>query len=160
MLHSEYTTSCVMAKTVVWHNFQSSSIRQAFHCFALKSNFIQPSVCKYVLFVCFFFVSARLQVSFIPLRFRYFGRRFSFRTVDLSRESWVMPPPLYDFRGKESKLFFADVADRENWNPRKIIAMFLRQNRENLATRKYPIIRYIIMSTEPARPPTFNQILS
>ena len=28
-------------------------IRQTFHCFALNSNFIQPSVCKYVLFVCF-----------------------------------------------------------------------------------------------------------
>ena len=25
----------------------------------------------------------------------------------------------------------------------KIITMFLRQNRENLATRKYPIIRYV-----------------
>ena len=55
--------------------------------------FIQPSVCKYVLFVCFF-VSARLQVSFIPLRFRYFGKRFSFCTVDLSRESRVMSPPV------------------------------------------------------------------
>ena len=53
ILHSEYTTSCFMAKTVVLHNFQSSSIRQIFHWFALNSNFIQPYVCKYVLFVCF-----------------------------------------------------------------------------------------------------------
>ena len=74
MLHSEYTTSCFMAKSVVWHNFQSPRIRQTFHCFALNSYFIQPSVCYYVPF--FFYV--RLQVSFIPLRFRYFGRRFSF----------------------------------------------------------------------------------
>ena len=28
MLQSEYTTSCFMAKTVIWHNFQSSSIRR------------------------------------------------------------------------------------------------------------------------------------
>ena len=90
MLHSEYTTSCFMAKSVVWHNFQSSSIR---HCFALNSTFIQPSVCKYVLFFSFFFLSVRLQVSFIPMCFRYFGQRFFFCIVNLSRESRVMPPP-------------------------------------------------------------------
>ena len=37
----------------------------------------------YVLFVC---MSVRLQVSFIPLRFRYLGRRFSLRSVDLLRK--------------------------------------------------------------------------
>ena len=88
ILHSEYTTSCFMAKI------------------ALNSNFIQPYVCKYVLFFFsfffFFFLSVRWQVSFILMRFRYFGRRFSFRIVDLSRESRVIPPR-HDFRGKESK---------------------------------------------------------
>ena len=58
--------------------------RQTIHCFVMNSHFIQPSECKYVLFVC---LSVRLQVSFIPLHFRYFGRRFSLRTVDLSTES-------------------------------------------------------------------------
>ena len=94
LLHSEYTTSCFMAKSVVWHNFQSSSnkqARQTFHCFVLNSHFIQPSECKYVLFAC---LSVRMQVSFIHLRFRYFGRRFSFRTVDIWREIRAVPPTL------------------------------------------------------------------
>ena len=94
MLHSEYTTSCFKAKSVVSHYFQSSSnkqARQTFHCFVLISHFIQPSECKYVLFVC---LSVRLQVSFIPLRCRYFGWKFSFCTVDLSRKSRVVPPTL------------------------------------------------------------------
>ena len=68
------------------HNKQA---RQTFHCFVLNSHFIQSSECKYVLFVC---LSVRLQVSFIPLRFRDFDDRLSFRTVELSRESRVVPP--------------------------------------------------------------------
>ena len=110
--------------------------RQTCHCFVLNSHFIQPSECKYVLFVC---LSVRLQDSFILLHFRNFGRRFFFP------HSWgkvELCHPLYDFRGKESKLFFADIANRENWNPRKIIPMFSRQNHENLAMRKYPTIQY------------------
>ena len=94
MLHSEYTTSCFMASSVIGHTFQSSSnkqARQTFHCFVLNSHFIQMSECKYLLFVC---LSVRLQVSVIPLRFRYFGQRFSFGAVDLSRESRVVPPTL------------------------------------------------------------------
>ena len=63
---------------------RNKQARQTFHCFILNSHFIQPSECKYVLFVCVF---VRLQVSFIPLHFRYFGRRFSLRTIDLSTES-------------------------------------------------------------------------
>ena len=56
MLHSEYITSCFMAKSVVWHDFQGSSHKQAgqmFHCFVLTVIFFQPSEWKYVLFVCF-----------------------------------------------------------------------------------------------------------
>ena len=63
---------------------------------------------------CLFFVSARLQVSFIPLRFRYFGRRFSFRAVDLSRESRVMSPPL-SFSRKRTEIIF-----RGRCRPRKL----------------------------------------
>ena len=104
MLHSEYT-SCFMAKSVVWHNFQSSrnkQARQTFHCFVLNSHFIQPSECKYVLFAC---LSVRMQVSFIPLRFRYFGGRFSFRTVDLLREIQAVSPTLW-FSWKRIKIIF------------------------------------------------------
>ena len=105
MLHSEYTTSCFMAKSVVWHNFQSSrnkQARQTFHCFVLNSHFIQLSECKYLLFAC---LSVRMQESFIPLHFRYFGRRFSFRSVDLSREIQAVPPTLW-FSRKRIKIIF------------------------------------------------------
>ena len=56
MLHSEYITSCFMAKSVIWHDFQGSSHKQegqTFHCFVQVVIFFQPSVWKYVLFVCF-----------------------------------------------------------------------------------------------------------
>ena len=86
------------------HNKQA---RQTFHWFVLNSHFIQQSECKYVLFVC---LSVRLQV----LCFRYFGRRFFFSAQLMYRGKVELCLPLYDFRGKESKLFFADVADREN----------------------------------------------
>ena len=103
MLHSEYITSCFMAKgkkcRMTQHNKQA---KQTFHCFVLNSHFIHPSEYKYVLFVC---LSIRMQVSFISLHFRYFGWRFFFRIVDLSRESRVVPPSLR-FSRKKSKLFF------------------------------------------------------
>ena len=105
MLHSECTTSCFMAKSVVWHNFQSSSnkqARQTFHWFVQNSHFIKPSECKYVLFAG---LSVRLQVYFIPLHFRYFGWRFSFRTVDLSREIRAVLPTLW-FSRKRIKIIF------------------------------------------------------
>ena len=52
MLHSEYTTNCFMAKSVVW---QPSEFKYKTDIsFALNSYFIQPSVCYYVLF---FFMS-------------------------------------------------------------------------------------------------------
>ena len=102
MLHSEYT-SCFMAKSVVWHNFQSSNGKQAretFQSFVLNSHFIQPSECKYVLFVCLSDCK-----SFIPLRFRYFAWRFSFHIVDLSRESRVVPPILWLSRKRIEIIF-------------------------------------------------------
>ena len=49
---------------------RNKQARQKFHCYVPNSHFIQPCECKYVLFVCLFF---RLQVSFMPLRFRYFS---------------------------------------------------------------------------------------
>ena len=91
---------------------RNKQARQTFHCFVLDSHFIQPSECKYVVFVC---LSVRLQVSFIPLRFRYFGRRFSFRTVDLSKESRVVPPPTLQFSRKRIEIIF-----RGHCRPRKL----------------------------------------
>ena len=35
--------------------------------------------------------------------------------------------PQYDFRGIESELFFEDVSNRENQNPRKVILTFLNK---------------------------------
>ena len=84
----------------------------------MNSNFIQLSVCKYVLFffvVVFFFffclsdckyllfpcVSDSLAGDFLSAQSIYRGK------VELCH-------PLHDFRGKELKLFFADVVAREN----------------------------------------------
>ena len=118
MLHSEYTMCCFMAKSVVRHNVT----RQTFHCFVLN---IQPSECKYVLFVC---LSVRLTVHipFIPLRFRYFGLKFSFRRVDLSRRKQSCATHSTIFA--EKKWHYISRACR----PRKLIPTFLRQNRENI----------------------------
>ena len=100
ILQSEYTTSCFMAKSVVWHNEKDISLfcsEQSFYSTArMYVLFVCLSDCKYLLFHC---VSN--------------GRRFSFRTVD-HREKVELCHPQYDFRGKESKLNFADVTDREN----------------------------------------------
>ena len=57
MLHSEYTTSCFMAKSVIWHNLTS---KQDKTLFCSEQSLYQPSECKYVLFVC---LSVRLQVT-------------------------------------------------------------------------------------------------
>ena len=114
ILHWEYNTSCFMAKNVIWPNCQSSSnkqARQTFHCFVLNSHFLHLSECKYVVFVC---LSVRLQVSFIPLRFRYFGWIFSFRTVIWSKESRVVPPTLW-FSRKRIEIIF-----RGRQRPRKL----------------------------------------
>ena len=137
MLLSEYTTSCITANSVVWYNSYKQA-GQTFHCFVLNSRFIQPSECKSVSFPC---LSVRLQVSFIPLRFQYFGRWFSFRTVDLPRESRVVAPALR-FSQKRIETIYCGRCRPRKLKSVKNNPMILRQNRENLATRKYPIIRY------------------
>ena len=150
MLHSEYTTR-FMASSVVGLNFQSSSnkqARQTFQCFVLNSHFIQPSECKYCLFVC---LSVRLQLSSIPIRFSYFGQRFSFRTVDLSRDSRVVPCATHStiFAEKNKNYFFLRMLPIAKINRQKIIPMFFIQYRKNLATRNYPIIWYLLESYSP-----------
>ena len=84
--------------------------------------------------IFFLFVSS----IFYSLRFRHFGRSFSFRTVDLSRRSLVLPPTQQFLRTR------INITFRGRCQPRKlkISSMFFRQNRENLATRKFPIKRY------------------
>ena len=108
MLHSEYITSCFMAKRVIWHDFQGSSHKQAgqtFHCFVRQSFFFNPLNEN----MFFSFVSSIVY----SLRFRHFGWRFPLRTVDLSRESRVCHP-LNNLCGHESKLYFADVQTAKN----------------------------------------------
>ena len=61
-------------------------------------------------------LSVRLQVSFIRLRFRYFGRIFSFRTVNSSKESRVVPPTLWFSRKR------IDIIFRGRCRPRKLKA--------------------------------------
>ena len=60
--------------------------------------------CKYVV----------IKYFFIPLRFRYFGRVFSFRTVDLLRESRVVPPTLRFSRRR------VEINFRGRCRPRKL----------------------------------------
>ena len=104
MLRSEYTTSCFIAKTGRMTQLSEFNIRQTFHCFALNSNFIQPSVCKYVLFVCFLClpdckyllfpcISDTLAEDFLSAQLIYRGK------VKLCN-------PFYDFRGKRIKIIF------------------------------------------------------
>ena len=114
--------------------------KEARQTFPFCDHFIQPSECKYVLFVC---LSVRVQVTFIRCVSDTFAGEFLSAQL-FYRGDVELCHPLYDFRGKESKLFFADVAYSENLNPRKIITMFFRQTRKILATRKYRIIRYLL----------------
>ena len=105
-----FTTSCFMARSVVWHNVTSKQDRHFIVLFwtvisfnRLNVNvlvlFVCLSDCKYLLFRC---VSDTLAGDFLSAQLIYRGK------VKLCHH------PLYDFRGKESKLFFADIADREN----------------------------------------------
>ena len=106
MLHSE-CTSCFMAKSVVWHNFQSSSNKHARQT-VLNSHFIKLSECKYVLFAC---LSVRMQVSFIPLRSDTLAGDF---LSDLSKEIRAVPPTLL-FSRKRIEITFCGCC----W-PRKL----------------------------------------
>ena len=85
MLHSEYTTGCFMAESVVWHNFKSSSKKQArrfivffwtvilFNC--LNVNMFFLFVClwdyKYLLSPC---VSETLAGDFLSAHLIYRGK--------------------------------------------------------------------------------------
>ena len=70
---------------------RNKQARQTFHCFVLISHFIQPSECKYVLFVC---LSVRLQVSSIRLAGDFLSAHLFYRgKVELCHL-------LYEFRGE------------------------------------------------------------
>ena len=128
-----------MAKSVIWHNFQSSSNKQARHTlivvFQTAILFNHPNVNMFFFFVClsdcnylsFPCVSDTLARDFLSALFIYR------RKVELCH-------PLYDFHGKESKWLFVDIA------------MFLRQNPESLTMRKYHIIWYAADSLEASCP--------
>ena len=88
MLHSEYTTGCITSK----------QDRHFIGLFWTVILFTSLNVNMFFSFVC---LSVRLQV----LRFRYFGRRFFFRTFDVSRESRVVPPTLW-FSRKRIEIIF------------------------------------------------------
>ena len=139
MLHSEYTTSCFMAKSVIWHDFQGSSHKQAgqtFHCFVLTVIFFNRLNEN----MFFLFVSS----IFYSLRFRHFGWRFRLRTVDLSRQSRVLPPTQQFLRTRIKIIFRGRCQPRKLKSAKNKLHVF-RQNCENLATRKYPIIRYALL---------------
>ena len=109
MLHSEYTTSCFMAKSVIWHDFHGSCHKQAgqtFHCFVLTVIFFNRLNEN----MFFLFVSS----IFYFLRFWHFGWRFPLRTVDLSRESRVLPPTRQFLRTRIKIIF------RGRCQPRKL----------------------------------------
>ena len=65
MLHSEYTTSCFMAKSAKRFSwFMSQASRTDVSLFCSDSHFFQPSEWKYVLFVCFKYL---LFLAFLTL---------------------------------------------------------------------------------------------
>ena len=73
--------------------------------------FNRLNVNNYVLFVCF---SVRLQVSFNAFVSDTLARDFLSAQLIYRGKVELCHPTIYGFRGKESKLFFADVGDREN----------------------------------------------
>ena len=105
VLHSEYTTTCFIASSVVGHNFQSSSnkqARQTFHYFFLNSPFIQPSEWKFILFV--FLSVCRTYYILVPCVSDTLARDFLSAQL-IYRGKVELCHPFYDFRGKESTLF-------------------------------------------------------
>ena len=118
-----------------WLIFFCCCIWHTWNCF---NFFNEYNGCIYVTLR----IHHELQVSFIRLRFRYFDQIFSFRTVNSSKESRVVPPTLW-FSPKRINIIFRGCCQPRKLKSAKIILMFFRQNRENLATRKYPIIRYV-----------------
>ena len=137
MLHSEYTTSCFMAKGVIWHNFQSQASRTDVSLFCSDSHFCNR-LNENMLF-CFLFVSS-INYS---LRFRHFGRRFSFRTVYLSRESRVLPPTQQFFRTRIKIIF------RGRCQPRKLKSAKIKLHVVETKPRKFgnaKISHYTVMA--------------
>ena len=87
MLHSQCIMSCFYGKKchmTQLSGFKSQASRTDVSLFRSDSLFFNRLNEN----IFFLFVSS----IFYSLRFRHFGRRFSFRTVDLSRESLVLPP--------------------------------------------------------------------
>ena len=93
MLHSEHTTSCFMAKSVIWHKVTSKQDIVLFWTGILFNHlnvnmfflFVFLSDCKYLLFL---YDSDTLAGDFLSAQLIYPGK------VELRH-------PLYDFRGKE-----------------------------------------------------------
>ena len=108
-MHNElfYGEKCCMTQLQSSSNKQA---RQTFHWFVLNSHFIQPSECKYVLFACFL---AECKYRLFPCVSDISAGDFLSAQL-IYRGKFELCHPLYDFRGKESKLVFADIADREN----------------------------------------------
>ena len=97
-----------MAKSVILHNFQGSSHKQAgqtFHCFVLTVIFFnrlnENMLFLLVSRIFYSFVSDTLVGDFLSTQLIYRGK------VDFCH-------PPNNLCGHESKLFFADVAKREN----------------------------------------------
>ena len=126
MLHSEYTMSCFMSRkprydTTFRVQVTSKQDRHFSFLFLRVILFNRLNFdCKYVFFVCL----SVLQVSFIPLRFRYFGRRFSFCTVDLSRECWAVPPTLRFSRKRIEIIFHGRCGPRKLNSAKKFTHVF------------------------------------
>ena len=118
MLHSEYTTSCFMAKSVIWHNVQGSSHKQAgqtFHYFVLTVIFstVWMKICYFCLF----------QVSFIPcISDTLVGDFLSAQVIYRGKVEFCHP--LNNFCGHESKLFFVDSANHDNYSAKNKIHVF------------------------------------
>ena len=100
MLHTEYTTSCFMAKRVVWHNFTSKQDKHFIVLFwtailfnRLNVNMFFLSVClsdcKYLLFPC---ISDTLAGDFLYAQLIYQGK--------------VIVPPILRFSRKRLEFFF------------------------------------------------------
>lgn len=89
--------------------------------------------------MCLFclFVSQSVSI-YIPLRFRFFGQRFSPRTIDVSRESQVVPPTRNRMRSCWSRKL----------NAQKLILMILSEKKNMKIWRwKYPVIWYVTVWT-------------
>ena len=87
---------------------RNKQARQTFHCFVLNSHFIQPSECKYVLFVC---LSVSPQVSLFHCVSDTLARDFLSPQL-IFRGKVELYHLLYDFRGKTIKTIFRGGCQR------------------------------------------------